>query len=179
MANPRLAGFSTLKENLHQLSEELKSGNYQPQAVKRVYIDKSDGSQRSLGISTIRDRIVQQSLVNVLTPIFDPTFHPSSYGYRPGRSAHHAIAKAERFSRHYKLTHVADMDLSKCFDTLDHELILASVNERVSDGKVLKLISLLIKGEVKDKGKYVATHQGSPQAYSPAQRGEYIIALTS
>lgn len=113
-----------LVDNLCQLHEELKSGTYKPQAVKRVYIEKEDGSKRPLGIPTMRDRVVQQALLNILQPIFEPYFHPSSYGYRPKRSAHHAIAKAERFTRHYGLEHVVDMDLSKCFDTLDHNLIL-------------------------------------------------------
>ncbi|WP_198036118.1 reverse transcriptase domain-containing protein [Salegentibacter sp. T436] len=139
--NQSIADFSSaLEENLCQLSRELKEGRYRPQPVRRAYIDKPDGSKRGLGIPTIKDRIVQQSLFNVLQPIFDPEFHPSSYGYRPKRSAHHAIAKAERFSRYYGLDHVADMDLSKCFDTLDHRLIVQSVGKRVSDGKILKLI---------------------------------------
>lgn len=152
-----------LEENLCQLSEELKEGSYKPQPVRRVYIDKPDGSKRGLGIPTIRDRVVQQSLLNVLQPIFDPEFHPSSYGYRPKRSAHHAIAKAERFSRHYKLDHVADMDLSKCFDTLDHRLVVQSVGRRVSDGKVLKLIEQFLKAGVLEKERFEPTIKGSPQ----------------
>ena len=113
-----------LDAELSRLSEELRIGSYVPSPVRRVWISKMDGSKRGLGIPTIRDRVVQQSLRMVLEPIFEPGFHPSSYGYRPNRSAHHAVAKAERFSRHYGLSHVADIDLSKCFDTLDHELIL-------------------------------------------------------
>ena len=94
-----------LEGNLCQLQRELKSGNYQPQAVKRVYIDKPDGSKRPLGIPTIKDRIVQQSPLNVLQPIFEPDFHPSSYGYRPKCSAQHAVAKAENYlEKRLKLT---------------------------------------------------------------------------
>ena len=152
-----------LGENLCQLHEELKSGNYQPQAVKRVYIDKEDGSKRPLGIPTVRDRVVQQALLNILQPIFEPEFHPSSYGYRPKRSAHHAVAKAERFTRHYGLDQVVDMDLSKCFDTLDHDQILSSVNEKVSDGKVLNLISRFLKSGIVEDGKLSPTEIGSPQ----------------
>lgn len=159
-----MADFSlAMKENLCQLSKELKEGSYKPQPVRRVYIDKPDGSKRKLGIPTIRDRIVQQSLLNVLQPIFDPVFHPSSYGYRPKRSAHHAVAKAERFSRHYGLCHVADMDLSKCFDTLDHQLILQSVGQKVSDGKILRLIGTFLKAGVLEGERFTPTKEGSPQ----------------
>jgi group II intron reverse transcriptase/maturase len=152
-----------MSDELNQLHEELQRGTYKPQAVKRVYMDKPDGSKRPLGIPTIRDRVVQQALLNVLQPIFDPDFHPSSYGYRPNRSAHHAIAKAERFTRHYGLEHVVDMDLSRCFDTLDHELILSAVNEKVSDGKVLDLISAFLKSGILEDGKLTPTEVGSPQ----------------
>lgn len=152
-----------LGENLCQLHNELKSGTYTPQAAKRIYIEKEDGSRRPLGIPTMRDRVVQQALLNVLQPIFEPDFHPSSYGYRPKRSAHHAIAKAERFTRYYGLEHVVDMDLSKCFDTLNHELILSAVNEKVSDGKILKLISTFLKSGVLEHGVYSPTEIGSPQ----------------
>lgn len=159
-----MADFSSaMKENLYQLSKELKEGSYKPQPVRRVYIDKPDGSKRKLGIPAIRDRVVQQSLLNVLQPIFDPDFHPSSYGYRPKRSAHHAIAKAERFSRHYDLCHVADMDLSKCFDTLEHQLILQSVGQKVSDGKILGLIGTFLKAGVLEGARFTPTKKGSPQ----------------
>jgi len=152
-----------LGENLYQLHEELKSGTYRPQAVKRGYIEKEDGSTRPLGIPTMRDRVVQQALTNILQPIFEPGFHPSSYGYRPNRSPHHAIAKAERFTRYYGLEHVVDMDLSKCFDTLNHHHILTAVNEKVSDGKVLNLISDFLKSGIVEDGKFSPTEIGSPQ----------------
>ena len=152
-----------LAENLCQLHEELKSGSYKPQSVKRVYIDKEDGGKRPLGIPTVRDRIVQQALLNILQPIFEPEFHPSSYGSRPNRSAHHAVAKAERFTRHYGLDHVVDMDLSKCFDTLDHNLILTTVNEKVSDSKVLNLLSSFLKSGIVEDGKLSPTETGCPQ----------------
>ena len=152
-----------LGENLCQLHGELKRGIYKPQAVKRTYIEKEDGGKRPLGIPTMRDRVVQQALLNILQPIFDPGFHPSSYGYRPNRSAHHAIAKAERFARYYGLEHVVDMDLTRCFDTLSHNLILTAVNEKISDGKVLGLISAILKSGIVEDGKFSPTEIGSPQ----------------
>lgn len=152
-----------LEANLYQLNKELKSGNYQPQAVKRIYIDKPDGSKRPLGIPTIRDRVVQQSLLTVLQPIFEPDFHPSSYGYRPQRSSQQAIAKSERLTRHYGLEYVVDMDLSKCFDTLDHSLILQSLNQKVSDGKVLDLILKFLKSGILERCNFEPTEIGSPQ----------------
>ncbi len=153
-----------LSEELNRLQRELLEKRYQSKAVRRTYVDKEDGSQRPLGIPTVRDRVVQQALLNVLQPIFDPDFHPSSYGYRPGRSAAKAVAKAERFMNKYGLNYVVDMDLSKCFDTLDHALILSGVNSKVSDGSILKLIEQFLKsGLVDEDGNYHESTIGCPQ----------------
>jgi RNA-directed DNA polymerase len=152
-----------LHENTEKLHQELRNGTYKPSAVKRVEIPKPDGSSRPLGIPTVRDRVVQQALLNTIQPIFEKDFHPSSYGYRPGRSCQQAIAKAERFMNQYGLKHVVDMDLSKCFDTLDHEQIIEKVNRKVSDGKVLKLITQFLKAGIMKNGEYAKTRTGSPQ----------------
>lgn len=152
-----------LKENIEKLHHELKTDIYCPKEVKRVYIDKPDGGKRPLGIPTVRDRVVQQALLNVLQPIFEPDFHPSSYGYRPMRSCQMAVAKAERFMNKYGLEYVVDMDLSKCFDTLNHELILKAVNQKVSDGKILKLIKSFLKSGIMEYGAFYETEEGSPQ----------------
>lgn len=121
------------------------------------------GVQYEDTVPSVRDRVVQQALKNVLEPIFDPDFHPSSYGYRPGKSCHHAIAKAERFMNKYGLTYVADMDLSKCFDTLDHELIIQAVNRKISDGKILNLVNQFLKSGVMEGGAVEDTELGAAQ----------------
>ena len=152
-----------LEARLLAIHQRLKARTYEPSPVRRVEIPKPDGSKRPLGIPTVGDGVVQQALLNVLQPIFDPDFHPSSYGYRPGRSCHQAVAKADYFINRYEFKHVVDMDLSKCFDRLDHDLILASVNRKVSDGKVLELIRKFLKAGVMKDGVWEQTEIGSPQ----------------
>ncbi|HZJ83740.1 MAG TPA: group II intron reverse transcriptase/maturase [Clostridia bacterium] len=152
-----------LELNIKFLHESLKANKYQPSPVRRVEIEKPDGGIRLLGIPTVKDRVVQQAIVNIIEPIFEVTFHPSSYGYRPNRSQQQAVAKAERFMNKYRLDQVVDMDLSKCFDTLDHELMIEAVADRISDGKVLSLIGSFLKSGVMQEDNYIETEVGSPQ----------------
>lgn len=169
--------FATeLDDNISELLNELKVKRYRPQPVKRVEIDKPDGGVRLIGIPTVRDRVVQQVLKDILEPIFDPQFHPSSYGYRPGKGAHDAIAKATVFMRTYDLQWVVDMDLSKCFDTLDHDLIIKAVRGKVADGSILTLIRMFLESGVMIAGNLEPTRVGSPQGgvISPLLANIYI-----
>jgi group II intron reverse transcriptase/maturase len=165
-----------LEVELKQLLLELQEKRYQAQPVKRVEIDKDDGGKRLLGIPTVRDRIVQQCLSNIMTPIFDPHFHPSSYGYRKGRSCHQAISKATLFIRKYNKHHVVDMDLSKCFDMLDHDLLIKFVRKRITDGSILGLIDRFLKSGIMVGSNWQESELGSPQGgvFSPLLANIYL-----
>lgn len=152
-----------LEVELDQLLHELQSKTYKAKPVRRVILRKPDGGERLLGIPSVRDRIVQQAVKSLLEPLFEPDFHPSSYGYRPGRSCHDAIEKTTRFIRKYGLQWVVDMDLSKCFDMLDHELIIRALKQRVTDGSILKLIKQFLDSGVMEGDILSYQEQGSPQ----------------
>jgi len=166
---------------LKTLSEELRQQTYEPSAVKRVWLDKSGGGQRPLGIPTIKDRVAQMACMIVIEPIFEADFEEHSYGFRPNRSAHDAIAKIKEHLKAGR-TEVYDADLSKYFDTIPHDKLMIALNERITDKRVLKLISKWLKAPVNEDGKFTGgkkTKVGTPQGgvISPLLANLYLHLL--
>ncbi len=141
-----------IEQFLAKLAEEVKNRTYRPLPVRRVMIPKPDGSQRPLGIPTIRDRVVQMAVKLMIEPIFEADFCDCSYGFRPKRSAHDAMGDIS-YALHKGHTEVIDADLSKYFDTIPHAKLLAVVAERIADGGILHLIKQWLKAPVVEKGK--------------------------
>ncbi len=148
---------------LPKLRRDLLSGRYQPGDIRRVWIPKPGGGQRGLGIPNVVDRWVQQAVLEILEPVFDPTFHPGSHGFRPGRGAHTAIAEAKGYVKG-GFEWIVDIDLSKFFDRVNHQRLLSRLAQRVKDGRVLRLVHRMLKAKVvMPDGTRVATEEGTPQ----------------
>ena len=148
---------------LPTLRRALLEGDYQPGDIRRVWIPKPGGGQRGLGIPNVIDRWVQQAVLQVLEPIFEPTFHDSSHGFRPSRGAHTAIAQAKAYLREGHEI-VVDLDLSKFFDRVHHQRLISRLAQRIADPRILKLICQMLKAKVvMPDGTRVSTEEGTPQ----------------
>ena len=166
------------EDYLAELSAALREGSYHPQAVKRVDIPKGDGRTRPLGIPTVKDRIVQQAVRLVIEPIFETRFRDGSYGFRPGRGCHDALREVDRLITD-GYAHVVDADLAGYFDSIPHDRLLARVEEKVSDGRVLDLIRGWLKADILKGLERWTPARGSPQGavISPLLANIYLDPL--
>ena len=151
-----------LREHWPAIREQLLAGTYQPSVVQRQDIPKSDGGTRTLGIPTVLDRFVQQLLLQVLQPMFDPTFSEHSHGFRPGRRAHDGVREAQRYlqeGRHW----VVDVDLEKFFDRVNHEVLMGKLQNRIDDSRMLGLIRRYLAAGIMVNGVVMERQEGTPQ----------------
>lgn len=168
-----------LPEALWELSDALKHGAYQPQAIRRVHIPKPGTNEtRPLGIPTVRDRVVQTAIVNVIEPIFERDFAEHSYGFRPGRGCKDALRRvAELLARGY--FHVVDADLKGYFDSIPHDQLMTRLETKIADGPVLRLIAGFLKADILDDASQWTPERGAPQGavLSPLLSNVYLDPL--
>ncbi len=151
-----------LQTGWKEIRNQILAGQYRPMPARRVMIPKPDGSQRELGIPTVVDRLIQQALLQVLQPLIDPTFSEHSHGFRPGRRAHDAVKAARAFVQSGKRV-VVDVDLSKFFDRVNHDILMDRLQRRIPDKAVLRLIRAYLNTGIMDGGVVIERDQGTPQ----------------
>ena len=151
-----------IAEHKQELTAALLDGSYQPQPVRGVQIPKPGGGVRQLGIPTVVDRLVQQALLQVLEPLLDPTFSASSYGFRPGRNAHQALAQAQKYVAEGRGI-VVDIDLEKFFDRVNHDILMARLARRIADRRLLRIVRRFLEAGLMQDGMCVERDEGTPQ----------------
>jgi RNA-directed DNA polymerase len=169
---------SHLQAHWERIRTKLLAGTYVPSPVKRVEIPKPSGGTRRLGIPTVQDRLIQQMLLQVLTPIFDPTFSKHSYGFRPGRSAQDAVRSAQQYAQGGK-DWVVDLDITKFFDHVNHDILMGRIGQLIRDKRVLQLIGKYLRRGAMVDGLVKASVEGTPQGgpLSPLLANIYLDAL--
>jgi RNA-directed DNA polymerase len=181
---PGIDGMTTgelrdhIRAHWEAIQAKLLAGTYVPSPVRRKEIAKPDGGVRLLGIPTVQDRWIQQTLLQVLQPIFDPTFSDHSYGFRPGRSAHDAVRAAQTYAQAGK-DWVVDMDITKFFDRVNHDLLMTRIGQTIRDKRVLGLIGRYLRAGVMIEGVVQESEEGTPQGgpLSPLLANIYLDAL--
>ena len=153
---------SWLAAHKEELIASLLDGSYRPRPVRGVQIPKPGGGVRQLGIPTVVDRLVQQAILQVLEPLLDPTFSPSSFGFRPGRGAHDALRQAQKYVADGGVI-VVDVDLEKFFDRVNHDILMARLARRAADRRLLRIIRRFLEAGLMQDGVCVARHEGTPQ----------------
>jgi len=151
-----------LRAHWPETRQQLLDGHYTPQPVKQVLIPKPDGSSRTLGIPTVVDRFIQQALLQVLTPMYDPGFSDHSFGFRPGRNAHQAVRTAKEYIAQGN-EWVVDIDLEKCFDRINHDILMGRLARKISDKRILRLIRRYLQAGVMVNGVVQERYEGTPQ----------------
>ena len=167
-----------LQEHWEKIRAKLLAGRYVPAPVRRVEIPKPSGGTRMLGIPTVVDRFIQQLLLQVMTPVFEPKFSENSYGFRPGRSAHDAVNAAQGYVQEGK-SYVVDMDITKFFDAVNHDILMGRIGKEIRDKRVLQLIGKFLRCGAMVDGLVEASVEGTPQGgpLSPLLANIYLDAL--